>query len=158
MKILFFVCVLMSVGIMVSAQTPVVTNDDLVKYRSVRVKAETELRENYKKLGFSSPEERARRNEESIKELASTSARIRAERSERERDEAERRAAQYYFSTPRTEIVLVEGYPNYYYGGYYWPIPQRPRGYQQPGYFAGGQFWPTGSSTPSRPLIQRRRN
>ena len=158
MKILFFVCVLISAGTIVSAQTKVVTNDELAKYRSVRVKAETDLRENYAKLGFSSPEERARRNEESMRELANASARIRAERAARERIDAERRAAEYYVATPRTEIVVIDGSPSYYYGGYYWPIPQRSRGYQQPGYFAGGQFWPTGSSTPPRPLISRPRN
>ena len=158
MKILFFVCVLMSAATIVSAQSKLVTNDDLSKYRIIRVKGETELRENYVKLGFSSPEERARRNDESLKALANASARIRAERASRERIDKERRAVEYYVATPRTEIVVIDGSPNYYYGGYYWQIPQRSREYQQPGYFAGGQFWPTGPSTPPQPLIRRPRN
>lgn len=158
MKILFFVCILVSAATVAAAQTKVVTNDDLAKYRTVRIKAEAELRENYAKLGFSSPEERAKRNERSIKELAETSARIRAEKAARQREDAEKRAVEYYVATPRTEIVVINGRPNYHYGGYYWSVPRRPRGFQQQGYFAGGQFWTTGSSTPSRPLISRPRN
>ena len=113
MKILFFVCVLMSAATVVSAQSKLVTNDDLSKYRIIRVKGETELRENYVKLGFSSPEERARRNDESLKALANASARIRAERAARERIDKERRAVEYYVATPRTEIVVIDGSPNY---------------------------------------------
>ncbi len=155
MKILFFVCVLMSGVVSVSAQSKVVTNADLGKYRAEREKAAADYRENYAKRGMPSPEELDRRNEQSRKELAELSATIRIERQERERREAETRFVEYYPREQRTEIVWVNGYPTYYYPGqYYYPNDSGQRVYQQPGYYAGGQFWPTGPQTPPRPQSQ----
>lgn len=51
------------------AQTKTITNADLEKYRQKRLLAEKELRENYEKLGFPSPQELARQNERSRREL-----------------------------------------------------------------------------------------
>ena len=154
MKILFFVCVLLSGVIAVTAQSKVVTNTDLDKYRAEREKATADYIENYAKRGQPSPEELDRRNEQSRKELSEVSAKIWLERQERERREAEMRYVEYYSRPQRTEIVLVEGYQTYYYPNqYYYPNGRGQRQYQQPGYFAGGQFWPTGPRTQSQPLF-----
>ncbi len=57
----FFAATLMAVS--VDAQTDAVTNRDLEKYQAERLKAEADLRENYKRLGFPSPEELKRRSD-----------------------------------------------------------------------------------------------
>lgn len=162
-KLLFVLCFMTATAAICSAQAKTVTNNDLEKYRQDRIKAETDLRVNYARLGFQSPEERARRDAQAAKEREELSARLQKEELEREkldaeRAEAESRAIQFYYRVPpRTEIQ-----PNYYDNGYtyYWwngrrfRIPRVNFPYQQPGYFAGGQFWPTGPSTRPQPLIR----
>src|SRR5258708_38756668 len=93
MRSLFVFCLIVGSSVAVFSQVKTVTNLDLETYKQDRLKAETELRENYAKLGFSSPEERERRNAESAKAAAELSAKLRAERLERERIEAEREAS-----------------------------------------------------------------
>jgi len=66
------------------AQTKTVTNADLDKFKQKRLQAEKELRENYRELGFPSPDELQKQIEESKKELFALSDRLRAERIERE--------------------------------------------------------------------------
>ncbi|MFM9904854.1 MAG: hypothetical protein ACKVQJ_09830 [Pyrinomonadaceae bacterium] len=161
MRCLFFVFIIITAAGSALAQGKTVTNDDLSKYKQERVKAEAELRNNYAKLGFPSPEERERRNAESAKESVELSARLRNERLERERIDAQNAAnAQYYAALLRAvqQQNTVEHYSPSYFGGYYnsWWRP-RPIGrvvYQQPGYFAGGQFWPTGPRTQPRPSFK----
>lgn len=159
MKILFFVCIFLLTAAAVFTQGKVVTNADLDKYRIERIKAAAEYRENFVKLGLPSPEELDRRNEQSRKELAEVSAKIRADRRERERLEAEIRYVEY-FSTQRNEIVWENRFPAYFYptGHYSYDFGQRE--YMQPGYFAGGQFWPSGSipRNQTRPQFIRPRN
>jgi|CXWL01.1.fsa_nt_gi hypothetical protein len=144
-----------------AAQAPTVTNLDLEKYRVERNKADADLRENYAKLGFSSPEVLERRRIESRSETEKLSSTLRAERIERERlaaqQEESARFAAYYRST------MVETWPETYSRQYYWSYDRRLRrpivqGQTQTGYFAGGQFWPTGPTTKSRPLFVRPRN
>ena len=163
MKILLFVCLSLAGAIVVSAQSKVVTNADLDKYRTERERATADYRENYAKRGMPSPEELDRRNEQSRKELTELSAKFRAERQERERREAETRFVEYYSREQRTEIVWINGYPTYYYPYQYYPNQYYPtdrgsRVYQQPGYFAGGQLWPTGPRTQPKPLFVQPRN
>jgi hypothetical protein len=162
-KLLFVFCFITVMAATGLTQTPTVTNSDLEKYRQDRVKAETDLRENYARLGFSSPEERARRNAQSAKEAAELSARLQKEELEREKLEAQRtaaesRAAQYYYRVPpQTEILpsyYGAGYNYYWWSGRRYGVPRVNFPYRQPGYFAGGQFWPTGPSTPPQPLIR----
>ena len=157
-RVLFLVFIIITAAGAVFAQSKTVTNDDLSKYKQERVKAEAELRNNYAKLGFPSPEERERRNAESAKETVELSARLRNERFERERIDAQNAAnAQYAAALLR---AAQQNAPEYnapsYFGGYYYggwrPRPIVRVGYQQPGYFAGGQFWPTGPATKPRPL------
>ncbi|MBC7798227.1 MAG: hypothetical protein H7Z37_15250, partial [Pyrinomonadaceae bacterium] len=90
-----------------SAQNRTVTNEDLEKFRQKRLSAERDLRENYERLGFPSPEELEKQIEQSRVERTELSARLRAENLERERITLERQIAEYearnniYQSQPR---------------------------------------------------------
>lgn len=162
-KLFFVFCFMIATAAIGLAQGRTVTNSDLEKYRQDRVKAETDLRENYARLGFPSPEERVRRNAQSAKEAEELSARLQKEELERERLEAERaasenRAAQYYYRAPQQTEILPSyydtGYTYYWWAGRRYRVPRLNFPYQQPGYFAGGQFWPTGPSSRPQPLIR----
>ncbi len=161
MRILLFVCVILSVSTVVGAQAKVVTNADLDKYRAEREKAAVDYRENYAKRGLPSPEELDRRNEQDRRVLAETASRVRAERLERERANAEYEAALRRAEVADREraIIYVDGVamPTYFWSdGRRYRYPQI-RYNNQPGYFAGGQFWPTGPRTQPKPLIARPR-
>lgn len=162
-KLLFVFCFMTATAAICLAQGRTVTNSDLEKYRQDRVKAETDLRDNYARLGFPSPEERARRDAQSAKEAEELSARLQKDELERERLEVERAAAesrvtQYYNSVPQETQILPTyydaGYTYYWWSGRRYRVPRINLPYQQPGYFAGGQFWPTGPDTRPRPLIR----
>ncbi|MFN0140221.1 MAG: hypothetical protein ACKVQW_09065 [Pyrinomonadaceae bacterium] len=162
-KLLFVLCFMSATAAINLAQTQTVTNSDLEKYRQDRIKAETELRVNYARLGFPSPEEMARRNAQSAKEAEELSARLQKDELTRERLEAERaaaeyRAAQYYYRAPQqtqiTPSYYDAAYTYYWWNGRRFRIPRLNLPNQQPGYFAGGQFWPTGPRTPSQPLFR----
>jgi hypothetical protein len=68
------------------AQTKTVTNRDLERYRQQRLEAEKQLKERYKELGFPSPEERERQNEQSREEFEAYSAELRERRLESQTD------------------------------------------------------------------------
>lgn len=161
-KLLFVFCFIAATAAAGIAQTRTITNADLEKYRQERIKAETDLRENYVRLGFASPEERARQNAQAAKEREELSVRLQKEELERERLEAERAAAEarsmmYYRRPQQTEVLpgyFDYGYTYYWWNGRRYRTPRAGFTYQQPGYFAGGQFWPTGPSSPPRPLVQ----
>ena len=146
---------------LVSAQRTV-TNADLDKYKDQRVRAESDLRENYARLGFPSPEELDRREAERAKVREDLANRLR----QQEVEEA-RLLMQYQMAAaaaqPRTIVVQTgngydDGFVNYGgfgYGGY--GFGNRNRGgfrpvQQQSGYYAGGQFWPTPTVMPQRPV------
>lgn len=162
-KLFFVFCFITATAAVASAQSKTVTNVDLEKYRQGRVKGETDLRDNYARLGFPSPEERARREVAAAKEREELSARLQKEELERDRLDAERaaaesRAAQYYYRVPQQPEIL-SGYYDAAYAYYWWNgrrfrVPRVNFPYRQPGYFAGGQFWPTGPSTRSLPLMR----
>lgn len=73
-----------------AAQKRTVTNDDLEKYRQKRVAAERDLRENYERLGFPSPEALQKQIEKSQAERSALAARIEAENLQREQLNLER--------------------------------------------------------------------
>ncbi len=158
----FLVLIFSVAAIPALAQSKVVTNDDLEKYRDARVRAETDLKENYAKLGFPSPEELEQRRQQSAQETAEYAERIRAANLAVEQEEARRRAVRTVYSPPVYMPAEETGYGDFGYiylnGRYYRrQVRQVRQGYTQPGYFAGGQFWPTGSATPPRPLRKTRR-
>jgi len=162
-RIIALMCFVFALSTSLAAQSRVITNADLEKYRLERLKADREYRENYEKLGMPSPEELARRRDQSRIEADQLSAKLRDAELERERLDIQRG---YYSSQPTTYFSFAQ--PAFGYGGFApayllsYGRRQRysagPYQYQQPGYFAGGQFWPTGSRTPPQPLISRPRN
>lgn len=156
---LFFVFCLVSLTAVVSlAQARrTITNSDLERYRQQRLTAERELREEYSRLGFPSPEEMLRRDMDSQQQMLELSTRLKSERLERERMELERQRMMQPMP-----VFPPFGYNNVVQPGeLFWPTEwgfgYRGRGRgrvpQQDGYFAGGQFWPTGPRNPPRPIV-----
>lgn len=139
------------------AQTKTVTNADLSKYREKRLQAEQEYRENYAKWGMPSPEELEMEREKSRADRENLSAKLRADRLEKERLEARRaemdadaraRNASTVVVIPQADGSYIYSYGPYGYGG----LGRRngryfnSYGYSR-GYFGGGQFW----AQPQRP-------
>ena len=127
MRIVFLICFGLTAVVLTAAQGWTVTNADLEKYAEARQKAERDLRENYSRLGFSSPEERERRNAAEAKERAELSARLRQGRLERERSAAEVeqlrvRQARYdaYVRVLSYDRQPQDYYPGYLVYGYGW--------------------------------------
>ncbi len=83
-QVLFLSALVLGISSLTFAQTKTITNADLEKYRQKRLAAERELRENYREMGFPSPEEMERQNEKDRKETAELSQRLRQQRIERE--------------------------------------------------------------------------
>ncbi len=118
----------------VGAQTLEITNADLEKFRQKRLAAEKELRENYAKLGFPSPEERAKQADLEAKERSALVDKLRADRLERERIEVERlRVTAEIEKASQPQKVIIErndqdrnqwnpfGWPYQNRGMYPWP-------------------------------------
>ena len=155
---LFYVFCLVALSCSFSfAQKRSVTNADLEVYKQQRLQADRDYRENYERLGFPSPEELDRRQEQSRKETEELSAKLRTERLERERVEASQRVVtqsaavypQYYPYYPYADNTIWGGtWYNPLFGGRRFPRPIRGGNGAQSGYFAGGHFWPGGLDTP----------
>lgn len=161
-KLLFCFCITLLTVTTASAQSPKIgrqiTNLDLEKYRLERIAADKELRENYEKLGFPSPAELERRSERSRVETEELAARLRVDRIEQERLDAQREAATRRVTVYNRDVIRPNDLylsSDYYYSPYVNRYP-RPRTQGQPGYFAGGQFWPTGPRTPAKPLFRQK--
>lgn len=155
-KWFLMLCILTLAAVSAFAQTKTVTNFELEKYRQQRVQAVKDLNENYKELGFASPEERAKRLEAWKKESSELSGRLEMERIARENAEAVTEQAavqQRYYQSTQPEYPLYNDGLIYNYGnsnGYSSRFSNRvPR---QSGYFAGGAFWP-GPSTVRQPIL-----
>lgn len=148
-------------GLLTAQRT--VTNADLERYKDQRVRAEDDLRVNYLRLGFPSPEELERREAERDRVRHDLALQIRRNELEEARVLNEWRLAMAAAYANRPQTIVVEN-GGYYGGGFlqagfrpgYWP--GRPRGFQPTGYYAGGQFWPTGNQTPMRPMFGGRRH
>jgi hypothetical protein len=173
-KLLFVFCFMaVATGVATAQYNKVVTNADLEKYRAERLRAEQELKNDYAKLGFSSPEERAKRDAESQRLLIEMSDRIRSQRLEGERIDAERQAAetmawavynglatQQSQAQPQSQSYYSEGYVIGGFGGYggyggYGPYRQPRYQYyrQDGGYVSGGSYWPSGPRMLPQPVI-----
>lgn len=151
-------CILAIAAITAAAQTTTVTNFDLEKYRQERVKAQKDLNENYKEMGFASPEERARRLEAWKQESRELSERWERERIERENAEALAQAGVPQETQPDTLVYDTNGFVYSTGYGLRNRFPNRfPGRVRQPqGYYAGGAFWP--SPSPARQPILARPN
>lgn len=180
-----FLLSIVAVGAFSAYAQRTVTNTDLERFRQARLRAEADLRENYARLGFASPEVMAARNEESSRTMFELAEQLRSVRLERERIAADVEIARHMTGGERyqpqgfsrrspydVDLNLDRvGYPldGFGYGGgfssdgdsYEGRGRGRGRGqgrsYRQQGYFAGGQFWPTGSRTRVRPIFAQRR-
>lgn len=147
------------------AQTRTVTNADLEKYRQARLKAEKDLEERYKEMGFPSPEELRKQAEKDRAEREALAKRLFEERTERERQQAVREAAaraadsvQYYYSD---QDRYSPGYfQPYFYPGYYRPF--RVRQFSPPINAGNGipvvNYYGTPFMTRPRPVFRTRRN
>ncbi len=124
--------ILLSIGLIfisanaITAQNRVVTNEDLEKYRQKRLAAERDLRENYERLGFPSPAEMQKQIEQSNAERGALSARLEAEKVqrdrvdlERQRTESEARSRHLQYQTDNTQRYNDNYYPNYGLNGFY---------------------------------------
>jgi hypothetical protein len=163
-RMLFILCLVSMTGVVGYAQARrTVTNSDLERYRQQRVAAEQELRTDYSRLGFASPEERARQNSVSEQELLDLSQRLKQERLERERMELEREQMMLLMFPPVEPGFNDVVEPGDQFLPTTWGFGlgggRFRRGFrgqrQHRGYFAGGQFWPQGSRTPARPAFVR---
>jgi len=112
------------------AQTRTVTNADLEKYRQARLKAEKDLEERYKEMGFPSPEELRKQAEKDRVEREALARRLFEERMQRERQQAARAAAvhsdntvQYYYSDSDPNSPGL--YQPYFFSGFNRPFRVR---------------------------------
>ena len=107
----------------IAAQNRVITNDDLEKYRQKRLAAEKDLRENYERLGFPSPEELQKQIEKSSAERSALAARLEAESLERDRLDLERQRAESEARSRNSQYRTTNNQPydnylNYGYNGF----------------------------------------
>jgi hypothetical protein len=134
-RITVFIVILFGVSY-AGAQTLEITNADLEKFRQKRLAAEKELRENYAKLGFPSPEEREKQAEKEARERKELVDKLRADRLERERIEVERlRATAEIEKASQPQKIIIEqnnrdqnqwnpfGWPYQNRGWQPWPNP-----------------------------------
>lgn len=113
---LFFLCSMLASAGFASAQGKAVTNSDLEKFKQKREQAEQGLREYYSKLGLSE-EDVAKQAAADAKAREELSARLRANRLEQERIDAEARVRQAEAKPPAVNVVVQE--PGYGYTGYF---------------------------------------
>lgn len=150
-----------------SAQVRTVTNSDLERYRENREKSEAEMRENYARMGFPSPTEMQLRNDAANRSMIELADKIRADRLEQERLDAQYRAQMAASQRPTVIVVGSDNYDPGYFVQYGYGFGRGLRygnrfrfnqGFTTTtnGYFAGGQFWPMGPRTPSAPIVRHR--
>lgn len=143
-KLLFILGLILVAAGAASAQTKAartITNDDLEKFRQSRLQAEKDLRENYAKLGFPSPEEMRQTEEQASAERERLSEKLRSERLAREQIQLEQDYLRAQTST--ANVVYIQETS----GGYYRPVyfgAYYHRYYGSGGYLpGGGYFGPT---------------
>lgn len=100
-------------------QTKTITNKDLEKFRNKRLQAEKDLRENYAEMGFDSPEEITRQNEESRRELNELADKLRVERIARENQDNENTFYEIYDNKAYQDNGFIN-YNRYYSAGYFY--------------------------------------
>ena len=109
-KVLFILCSIFITSGLAYSQTKTITNADLEKYRQKRLAAERDYEQNYDRMGFPSPEELQRQNEESQRDLIEYSEQLRAERVEDDN------SYQADADALRSQIASVEAQINYLRG------------------------------------------
>jgi len=118
-RIAVFLVVLVGGAAFADAQGRRVTNADLEKFKVKRLAAEQDLRENYARLGFPSPEEMEKQRDQEAKERMELFESLQAARLERERLEIERQRLAVEQAKAEQPIIVVEGRDdNGYFFGY----------------------------------------
>lgn len=114
------------VTVSVSAQQKrMVTNEDLEKFKSERLAAERDYRENYERMGFPSPEELEKRNEQRTRDLTEYASRLREQRIAEEYAAALGAQPNFGAPAPPPADYYRSNSSNFYYslplplGGYY---------------------------------------
>ena len=144
-KAVFSIALCFALGVVAIGQVPTVTNFDLDKYRNQRLAAEREYRENYRRMGFPSPEELDRQRDADLAARVDISTKLRAARLEEERLALETRRVEMEEFRTAAEIDAMQqpvqtetyNYGNPGYGGYYgggYGVYGYPGGYGNPGY------------------------
>jgi hypothetical protein len=161
---LLFILTLISITAFSAAaqQRRAVTNDNLEKYRQKRVAAERDLRENYERLGFPSPEELDRQIEQSRAERSELAERLRAENLERERLNLDRQIAESeaqqrrsdYLSSPNKDFY--GGANDFFFNYGYAPFSYNFPNFGYPNYYPFGGFNRRGFR--NQPRIEYRNN
>lgn len=148
-KVLFILCSIFITVSFASAQSAkrTVTNSDLEKFKQKRLIAERDLRENYEKLGFPSPEELEKQRKANDEVRQKLSERLLRERLQREQSQIEQL---YWQSQNNSDVYYVQdsnGYGYYpYYSGSYYNYPRRANFYygnryqQNRSYVTGGGY------------------
>lgn len=123
------ICVIvLGVVLYSNAQTKTVTNFDLEKFKTARLAAEKDLKDNYAKLGFPSQEELEKQRDKDTKDRIALGEKLLSDRLERQRAEAEAERMAYAAAAAAQPNVIVinsnQGYGSYPYwsggyGGYY---------------------------------------
>lgn len=98
-------------------QTRTVTNTTLEKYQQRRIAAERELRENYARLGFPSPEELEKQREADMDARLKLAEQLRQARLDKERLELERRGLDLE-AARLVEVEQGDGFNGGYIGGF----------------------------------------
>ena len=142
----FLCCIIFSANAAFAQGVKTVTNADLEKFRQERVRAEEDLRVNYRKLGFASPAELEKIRKRRQAELEETAIRLREEELQKQIAEAQWQNA----VRAQNGYVIVQtgngqNYSNGFYtsGFYSQPYfnPRRVRrNYNQPNYPIGGGY------------------
>lgn len=145
-RLWFILILVFATAFSAAAQNRTVTNADLEKFRQKRLATERDLRENYERLGFPSPEELERQIEQSRTERSELAARLRAETLEREQLNLERRRAEIDAQIRSSQQYQTPNYQSnggdYFYNapsGFY-SFPNFNYGFPNGGYYRGGQF------------------
>ena len=128
MSKLLLLALVLTVSPAVFGQSRTVDNFTLDKYKQQRLAAEKDLRENYAKLGFPSPEEMQRQREKDEDEKAERLDKLREEALERERIAFERERIAAEMAGSQVPPAIIDG------GSYY---PYQP--YAAGGYAYGGR-------------------
>ncbi len=125
-RILLFIGLAFISASAVAAQTRAVTNEDLEIYRQKRLAAERDLRENYERLGFPSPAEMQKQIERSNAERSALSARLEAEKLQRDQLDLERQRSENdvqnrnrQYQTENNQRYEGNYFPGYGLSGFY---------------------------------------
>ena len=127
-RILLFTILIFSTPVFTFAQARTITNADLEAFRNKRLAAEKDLRENYAKLGFPSPQELEKQIEQSRLEREELAAQLRQQRERELQSEIDALQVQNYFLLSQNK-TYVRRERNYFYGvsPFFYYNPRFPR-------------------------------